>query len=135
VWERADSYNPALGVPVAWLVRISRNRAIDRLRARMARANVQEPDAGVKDVAVDSAPAANPEGMAALSEEQKAIERALALLPPEQRTLIEAAFYQGFTQSELAHRFQIPLGTVKTRIRTGMQALRQSLRFLVEESS
>ena len=62
-----------------------------------------------------------------MSEQQRAVARALATLPPDQRVLIEQAYFLGLTQSELAARFKLPLGTVKTRIRTGMLALREQL--------
>jgi RNA polymerase sigma-70 factor (ECF subfamily) len=127
VWDRADSYNPALGTPAAWLVRISRNRAIDRLRARSVRADVHAPDGERSEQASDTTRSSDPEQYAASAEERRAIDQAMADLPPEQRTLIESAFYEGYTQSELAERFDLPLGTVKTRIRTGMQALRKAL--------
>ena len=65
------------------------------------------------------------------SEEQRALRDALARLAPEQRVLIEQAFFMGYTQSELAGRFELPLGTVKTRIRTGMLAMREHLQHLV----
>ena len=130
VWDRADSYSPALGTPSAWLVRIARNRAIDRLRARQVRANVAESyDAPA--VAADPTPAANPEVLARTAEHRRAIAAALDRLPAEQRTLIDAAYFEGYTQSELADRFNLPLGTVKTRIRTAMQELRKTLGPLV----
>jgi RNA polymerase sigma-70 factor (ECF subfamily) len=120
VWTRAHTYNVALGPPAAWLVRIARNRAIDRLRANTVRLR-----------AVESVPAPeppeSPELRASLSERQRAVVRALDSLPPDQRVLIEQAYYLGLTQSELAERFKLPLGTVKTRIRTGMLALREQL--------
>ena len=120
VWTRAETYNVALGSPAAWLVRIARNRAIDRLRANTVRLR-----------AVESAPAAanvdNPEAQATASEQQRVVARALESLPSDQRTLIEEAYFLGMTQSELADKFKLPLGTVKTRIRAGMQALRQQL--------
>ena len=120
VWTRAETYNVALGSPGAWLVRIARNRAIDRLRANAVRLRAveaaPEPEAG-----------ASPETRAAQSEQQRAVARALDALPEDQRVLIEQAYFLGLTQSELAERFKLPLGTVKTRIRTGMQALRQQL--------
>ena len=120
VWTRAETYNVALGSPAAWLVRIARNRAIDRLRANAVRLR-----------AVESAPAAanvdSPEAQAAASEQQRVVARALESLPADQRTLIEEAYFLGMTQSELADKFKLPLGTVKTRIRAGMQALRQQL--------
>lgn len=132
VWNRAESYSPALGTPIAWLVRITRNRAIDRLRSRQVRAKMAEPETALPDAPVEPSPAANPEALASGSEQQRAIQSALDALPPEQRTLIESAFYEGYTQSELAERFNLPLGTVKTRVRTGMQALRRALSFLVD---
>ena len=120
VWTRAETYNPALGPPAAWLVRIARNRAIDRLRAN-----------GVRTRAVESVPlprpVESPETHAAVTEQQRTVARALESLPHEQRELIEQAYFLGLTQSELAERFRLPLGTVKTRIRTGMLALRERL--------
>jgi len=127
VWDRAESYNPALGSPAAWLVRISRNRAIDRLRSRTVRAGIAAPELDRSEHTADPAPEADPERYAASAEERRAITNAIAALPPEQRLLVESAFYEGYTQSELAERFDLPLGTVKTRIRTGMQSLRRAL--------
>lgn len=119
-WTRVETYNRDLGSPLAWLIRIARNRAIDRLRAR-----------GVRERSVDEAPqppeVASPEATAALSERQRAVTRALDVLTPDQRTLIECAYFRGLSQTELAAEFGLPLGTVKTRIRTGMQALRRAL--------
>ena len=71
--------------------------------------------------------AGDPERLTATSEERRAIDTALDAAPPEQRVLIESAFFEGYTQSELAERFNLPLGTVKTRIRTAMQELRRTL--------
>ena len=120
VWTRAETYNVSLGPPAAWLVRIARNRAIDRLRANSVRLRAVES-------APDPEPAENPESRASVSEQQRAVARALETLPADQRVLIEQAYFLGLTQSELAERFKLPLGTVKTRIRTGMLALREQL--------
>ena len=119
-WTRADSYNAALGSPAGWLVRIARNRAIDRLRANAARARAL-------DAAPLPIPVASPEADAAQSEQQRTVARVLGALPHDQRELIEHAYFLGLTQTELAARFRLPLGTVKTRVRTGMLALRQQL--------
>lgn len=127
VWDRADRYDPALGVPAAWLARISRNRAIDRLRSRTVRADVQVPASENPSPVTLSGPASDPEGLAVAGQQRQAIRTALEGLPDNQRALIESAFFEGYTQSELAERFNLPLGTVKTRIRTGMQALRAAL--------
>jgi RNA polymerase sigma-70 factor (ECF subfamily) len=120
VWTRADSYSQALGSPAGWLVGIARNRAIDRLRATAVRAR-----------AVEAAPMPSggdsPEAYAWVSEQKRAVQCALETLPAQQRELIEQAYFLGLTQSELAVRFSLPLGTVKTRIRSGMTALREQL--------
>jgi RNA polymerase sigma-70 factor (ECF subfamily) len=119
-WTRAGTYHSALGSPAGWLVGVARNRAIDRLRANAVRLRT------VDTAPVDS-PGEDPETDAVLSEQQLDVQRALDALPPEQQTLIRDAYYLGFTHSELANRFNLPLGTVKTRIRSGMQALRGRL--------
>lgn len=120
VWTRAATYEPALGSPAGWLVGIARNRAIDRLRADIVRLRAV-------DTADPPGEVTSPEAAAALSERQCAVARGLAALPAEQRDLIEQAYFLGLTQSELAERFGLPLGTVKTRIRAGMLTLRQQL--------
>jgi RNA polymerase sigma-70 factor (ECF subfamily) len=120
VWTRADTYNVELGAPIAWLVRIARNRAIDQLRTNSVRARTLE-------ATPLPPPVETPETRAVMSEQQRAVARALDTLPSEQRELIEHAYFQGLTQSELAERFHLPLGTVKTRVRTGMMTLRREL--------
>lgn len=117
-WKRGSTYQPGLGSPAGWLIGIARNRAIDRLRAR-----------AVRSAAHDSAaaePAFTPaeHGPASGREGRLDIRRALGALPPEERDLIEQAYFEGFTHTELAARHGIPLGTVKTRIRRSVQALR-----------
>ncbi len=121
VWNRSETYNVALGPPVAWLVRVARNRAVDRLRSNAVRLRTVEAIVP-NHVEVDT-----PETHAASSEQQRQVARALDTLPDEQRELIEQAYFLGLTQSELAERHKLPLGTVKTRIRTGMLTLRQCL--------
>jgi len=120
VWTKAETYKPTLGSPAAWLVGIARHRAIDRLRVDSVRLRVL---AGSY-----SRPLADsPESQAARGEQLRDVTRALDALPPEQRALIEDAYFLGLTQSELAARFGLPLGTVKTRVRLGMVALRKQL--------
>jgi RNA polymerase sigma-70 factor (ECF subfamily) len=131
VWEKADTYDPVLGSPMAWLVRIARNRAIDRVRAKRSRPATEQSSDTIDERLVDmpgSGP--SPERLTSASEEQRALAGALSRLAPEQRVLIEHAFFLGLTQSELAERFNLPLGTVKTRIRTGMLAMREHLQHL-----
>jgi RNA polymerase sigma-70 factor, ECF subfamily len=123
VWNRAETYSAAAGSATGWLVRIARNRAIDRLRANTTRRRVLESAPLERQRNED----ANPESNASLGEQQRAVARALDAIPREQRDLIEDAYYLGLTQSELAERHRLPLGTVKTRIRTGLLTLRQQL--------
>ena len=99
-WAKVDTYSAALGTPAAWLVRIARNRAIDRLRANQVR------DRTLEALCRRRRQSRRAETHAVRSEEQRAVLRALAALPPEQRELIEHAYFQGLTQSELAERFQ-----------------------------
>jgi RNA polymerase sigma-70 factor (ECF subfamily) len=114
-WTRAGTYDAALGTPAGWLVGIARNRAIDRLRASTRRGHGT-------NIAAALPPRLPEQGSGGA--QQLDIQRALDALPPEQRNLIEEAFFLGFTHSELAQRHDLPLGTVKTRIRNGMHALR-----------
>lgn len=128
VWNRVSTYSATLGSPVGWLVGIARNRAIDRLRANAVRLRA------VEAARFEFQPNDDPETSASLGEQQRAIMRALDAIPREQRELIEEAYYLGFTHSELAERHKLPLGTVKTRIRTGLLTLRQQLsEILVEQ--
>jgi len=119
-WTRADTFDPALGSAVGWLIGIARNRAIDRLRTNASR----RPSS---DVVPATASIVTPESAAVLGESQGAVRRALAGLHGEQRELIQQAYFRGLTQSELATKLNLPLGTVKTRIRTGLTQLRHAL--------
>ena len=129
VWTRADTYDPRLGSPAAWLTRIARNRAIDHVRARRTRADISVPaadDDGARRLP-EAATRITPEHELHDTLTARAVGAALAGLPAAQRQLIEAAYFEGFTHHELAARFGVPLGTVKTRIRTGLAALRGRL--------
>ena len=133
VWTRAETYDAQVGGPLPWIVRVARNCAIDRLRARRVRATVDAPAIDFAAV-VAAAPATDiqtPEAAVLMAEQRRTLSDALAGLPAEQRQLIEAAFFEGYTHSELAQRFGLPLGTVKTRIRAGMIAMRQRLEHAV----
>jgi RNA polymerase sigma-70 factor, ECF subfamily len=128
VWSRAETYDALLGSPATWLTRIARNRAIDRLRARRVRGI--EPEVHAADDAPRSGEPVTRDTPETLLEGRTtagAVRTALAILTPAQRALIEAAFFEGYTHSELATRFGVPLGTVKTRIRTGLATMRGHL--------
>jgi RNA polymerase sigma-70 factor, ECF subfamily len=119
-WTRAETFDPALGSAAGWLIGIARNRAIDRLRTNASRRRGSE----VVETAVT---AVTPESAAVLAERQEAVRHALASLHSDQRELILRAYFRGLTQSELAAELKLPLGTVKTRIRTGLAHLRSAL--------
>jgi RNA polymerase sigma-70 factor (ECF subfamily) len=121
VWRRAAEYDPRRGSPVAWIVTIGRTRAIDRLRARAA----QDRMLAQADVAPASAssPAELTEGRQA----RERVQAALAELPAEQRRVLELAYFEGLSQSEIAKKTGDALGTVKTRVRLGMEKLSATL--------
>ena len=119
-WTRAGTYNLGLGSPLGWLLGIARNRAIDRLRRKTV--HLRAVEAAVEPFAPE-----DPERLAALEERRRCVQEALDALPADQRELIEQAYFLGLTHAELAARFNLPLGTVKTRIRAGMMSLRGHL--------
>ena len=125
VWREAPRYDPKRGSPEAWLVMRAKTRAIDRLRSirRRDRTFVAPVDESV--VRRDDGPADNP---AVVAEDRGLVQAALAQLPEPQRRVIELAFFEGLTQSEIATRLGEPLGTVKTRARLGLERLRGALR-------
>jgi RNA polymerase sigma-70 factor (ECF subfamily) len=127
IWDKADQYNETLGAPMVWMTRIARNLSIDKLRSKLGQARKAEDDLDVHDELSSDERSSNPEFAAALSQQQSFVANAMSSLPKEQRILIEFAYFQGYTQSELAEHFRLPLGTVKTRMRTGMLALRRQL--------
>jgi RNA polymerase sigma-70 factor (ECF subfamily) len=139
VWKKAEQYQPSLGAVKNWLVRIAHNRAINLVRSKRMRerqAEVRIPDEG-ETVTADVAAALvdeNPWVIAMRNEESRGLSQALEFLPEEQRMLIDLAFFQGFSHSEIAEMAALPLGTVKTRIRTGIMALRQKLAYLKDEA-
>ncbi|MEO6990623.1 MAG: sigma-70 family RNA polymerase sigma factor, partial [Candidatus Baltobacteraceae bacterium] len=121
LWNRAASYRPEAGRVRAWVTTIARNALIDRTRRR--RLSVVPLDRAGDWPAADSAP----EQQVTDRERHRDIVRALADLGDDQRQAIELAFFGGLSQSEIARALGEPLGTVKSRIRLGMQKLRRAL--------
>ena len=122
VWRRAADFDENRGRPFTWLVTLARSRAIDRLRMLGARERVAA--AGARDEAEVVSDAASD---AFSSEQRELVRSALSQLPDEQKQPLLLAYFDGLTQSEIAARLKAPLGTVKTRMRTGMMKLRQVL--------
>ena len=122
VWKRAADYDESRGRAFTWLATLARSRAIDRLRAldsrqRTANESLEGAVESVSDAAED----------AFKSEQREVVRDALDALPPEQRQTLVLAYFEGLTQSEIAERLGTPLGTVKTRMRSGMIKLRELL--------
>lgn len=131
IWRQAAAYDHQRGTPLAWLMTIARSRALDRLRSgRQDRAR-QEP---LETASETRATTANPEEMTVVAEQQRLVRRALNTLPPEQREVIELAYYSGLSQSEIAARLNQPLGTIKTRARLGLNKLRETLKPVMEST-
>lgn len=121
LWTRAYGYDPQRGKLLSWLLTITHHRAIDELRRRRGQ---PESDGLQEQTATADERDADPSQSYARVEEQEAVQRALRALPENQRRPIEMAYYGGLTQVEIAQALQEPLGTVKTRMRLGMQKLR-----------
>jgi RNA polymerase sigma-70 factor, ECF subfamily len=124
VWNQAARYDPARSSVSTWLVLITRSRAIDRLRNRKVVERTHE--ASQAEIAEHASPE-GPESVF-MRERRERVRREMENLPPEQRQVIEMAFYQGLTQSEIAAQADLPLGTVKTRTLLAMKKLRSALR-------
>ena len=122
VWRRAADFDEQRGRPFTWLVTLARSRGIDRLRLLGARQRLAD------SVARNSPDEASDAVKDTLQSEQREIvQRAIAELPEEQTRILILAYFEGLTQSEIATKLATPLGTVKTRMRTGMIKLRELL--------
>ena len=129
-WRTASQFDPGRGSVGAWLATITRSRALDlvRARGRRARALARAAGASGEGLAVPlAAPAEAPERRVERQEARQLVGRWLAELPEPQRRVIELAYFTGLTQTEIAAELRKPLGTVKTRMRAGMEKLRDSL--------
>lgn len=122
VWRRASDFDETRGRPFTWLVTLARSRAIDRLRSLGSRERTaQEAARSVPDSISTAA------DDAVKSEQGEIVRKALRELPDEQRRTLFLAYFEGLTQTEIAERLNTPLGTVKTRMRSGMMKLRELL--------
>ncbi len=126
IWREAGRYDAGRSTVAGWIVMVTRTRSIDRLRARNARPDVS---AAVQPTDVAPLPSSdrNPETSTIIADNVRVVRGALAQLPDQFRSLIELAYYEGLTHSEIASRTGIPLGTVKTRLRSAMGTLRSVL--------
>jgi RNA polymerase sigma-70 factor (ECF subfamily) len=121
VWRRASRYDAANGTVLGWIMNQARSRAIDRLRFEKRKKRSQGDVQPLAEVAAD------PYDVVELREQGEALRTALAALTPDERQAIETTFFGGLTHAEAAARLNQPLGTIKTRIRSGLHKLRQTL--------
>lgn len=128
--EGAHSYRPEMARVSSWLVSITRHRAIDELRRRGARPEKDRAD-WPEDLGLEAADGLpvlpGPEAEVESNLSQRDLLRVVATLPPDQRRVLNLAFFKGLSQSEIAVMLGEPLGTVKSRIRLAMQKLRDTL--------
>ncbi len=124
IWERAPQFDAALGKPLTWMISLTRNKAIDRLRKKKRAAELvvvtSETDGLLLSVADER-------GASLASDDAALVRRALGALSAEQRQAIELAFFSGLTHSEIAEQLGEPAGTIKARIRRGMLTMRDFL--------
>jgi RNA polymerase sigma-70 factor (ECF subfamily) len=121
VWRRASLYDAANGTVLGWIMNQARSRAIDRLRFDSRKKRINGMEQPLAEVAAD------PSDVLELREQSKALREALAGLTPDERQAIETTFFAGLTHAEAAVRLNQPLGTIKTRIRSGLHKLRRML--------
>lgn len=124
IWNKAPDYEPGRGTPSAWVITLTRSRAIDRIRSDTKRRTTNEPLVAESD-SIDDTPL--PDETRDILEKRELIEKALSELTPQQRRSIELAYFKGLSQSEISKQMNEPLGTVKSWMRTGMIKLREIL--------
>ena len=124
IWNARDRYDAERANPLTYLLRLTRSRAIDRLRRKCPVTGISlDPAAGI-DVPISDAP----DSAAQAHEERSRISAALGTLDIDQRRIIECAYYDGLSHTQIAERLNKPLGTVKSSIRIGLSRLKDLLR-------
>jgi RNA polymerase sigma-70 factor (ECF subfamily) len=123
IWKKAKLYHESKGEPMTWVASLARNRAIDRIRAKERRSRLRD---AVQAEPESVAPSAIPDaGHVTSTRERGGIVRSAVMqLTPEQRQVIEMAYFAGLSQSQIAEQIDAPLGTVKARMRRGLGKLR-----------
>lgn len=124
VWRTAASFDANRGRVLTWLLTIARSRALDYLRRDEPAEPHEDPDS-LRGDQQDDTP--GPQDLLQLTQSHQALHRALGVLSPVQRQLLGLAFFRGLTHQEIAEHAQLPLGTVKTHVRRGLDMLREHL--------
>jgi len=126
VWQKAAAFDVSKGNVYSWLVALTRNRAIDRIRSKGFRERKQENYDYDLDI-IDAQCFPTPLDAVLVSEREDLVRKAFGQISPDQQVVLSMAYNEGYSQSEIADLLQIPLGTVKTRTRQGMITLHQLL--------
>ena len=124
VWQKAHLYEPSKGKPLTWVTTMARNRAIDRIRAKQRRAKLND-DFEQETKPLQAEFEEDTSDLVTSNENDKVVQSAVLELTPDQQEAIQLAYFGGLTQSEIAEKLNEPLGTVKARIRRGVQRLEQ----------
>ncbi len=126
IWLKAGSFNAERGQPKGWIMSVAHHKIVDLIRSRK-RTIVNTDPADYETLDLLPAAGASTEAQVEQTMERERIMRALATIPEPQREVIMLAYFEGFSQSEMAERLDQPLGTIKTRVRLAMQKLRTVL--------
>lgn len=127
VWRTAASFDGDRSSPLTWIAMIARSRAVDRIRSDRSRADATDELEGRPDRDALGANVPDPEEAASLAERRQLVQAAIEELPAEQREALMLAFFRDLSHREIADRTGTPLGTIKSRIRSGLQKLEQRL--------
>ncbi len=122
IWRRAGAYDALRGTVAAWIVTVARTRALDAYRARASRERAATRAHADRPAEGASAPPAGEHGLL-----RERVRSALGTLPDREREVLETAYFEGLSQSEIAERLKAPLGTVKSWTRQGLRRLREIL--------
>ncbi|MDQ5824687.1 MAG: sigma-70 family RNA polymerase sigma factor [Chloroflexota bacterium] len=127
LWSRPDSYSSQKGAFVSWLLSLVHHRCVDELRKRSRTEVALDNEQPLSVINTKPDPQPDPSEQVWVMEQQRVVRQALVQLPENQRQVLELAYFGGLSQSQIAERLSQPLGTVKTRMRMGLQNLRQLL--------
>ena len=132
IWLKAASFNAERGQPRSWIMSVAHHRVVDVIRSRRRSATMTDPE-GYEFLERLPSGGASVESQVQQNFDRERIMRALATLPDNQRQVILLAYFEGYSQSEMAEHLSEPLGTIKTRVRLAMQKLRGALQEYVDE--
>lgn len=129
VWKQAGRFDPERGQVKSWLLTIVHHKAVDAVRRRANRSERALPEGPEEFIATIG----SPEQVTEMTMDAAAVREAVRAVPEDQRRTIEMAYFEGLTHVEIAERMDVPLGTVKSRLRIGLEKMRESLRLKVLE--